>query len=249
MSGEFDGMDPVPVHLASVGDGLALGAAAPSSARRRKALRVNTYTLTAAVPTQRILPHSANRLEGWITAAAAAASLSNEQSLTAPTSFAELAAVTVGPGLYNVQWTIELSGTLATGTDNNNVRINTTGPLGAALTTGIFPAVAGVYPQNPVTILVSPGQTGIGLQVANNASAGSSYTGSITVTPLNGTVPSVIFIGANQSNAAAQGGGSAMLPGTDVTPFPVNTTDEVWVSAATGFPVAVSVLAIYDEAD
>ncbi len=129
----FEGMDPVPVHLASIGDNVGIGP--PSSPRpRRRRMRPNTYTLTATNPTQRVFPPSDNRVEGWITAAVAASS------------------------------------------------------------------------------------------------------------------PPIVFISTSQAGAAAQAGGAAQINGTDTTPFPVNTTDEVWISAASGFPVTVSVIAIYDEA-
>lgn len=61
--------------------------------------------------------------------------------------------------------------------------------------------------------------------------------------------PPIVFIAASQAGAAAQGGGSAQINGTDTAPFPVNTTDQLWISAATGFPVTVSVVAIYEESE
>ena len=61
--------------------------------------------------------------------------------------------------------------------------------------------------------------------------------------------PPVIFMSTSQAGAAAQGGGAAQIVGTDTAPFPVNTTDAVWISAATGFPVTVSVVAIYESTD
>lgn len=67
------------------------------------------------------------------------------------------------------------------------------------------------------------------------------------ITSAVGATPPVIFMSTSQAGAQAQGGGAAQINGTDTTPFPVNTTDQVWVSAATGFPVTVSVVAIYEE--
>lgn len=65
MSGEFDGMDPVPVHVASAS--VVLSSSPPR--RRRRALRTNTFTLTAALPYAQIMPQSDNRLEAWVTSA------------------------------------------------------------------------------------------------------------------------------------------------------------------------------------
>jgi hypothetical protein len=66
------------------------------------------------------------------------------------------------------------------------------------------------------------------------------------ITSAVGASPPVIFISTSQAGAQAQGGGAAQVNGTDTTPFPVNTTDQVWISAASGFPVTVSVVAIYE---
>jgi hypothetical protein len=67
------------------------------------------------------------------------------------------------------------------------------------------------------------------------------------ITSAVGASPPVIFISPTQAGAQAQAGGAAQINGTDTTPFPVNTTDQVWISAAAGFPVTVSVVAIYEE--
>lgn len=66
------------------------------------------------------------------------------------------------------------------------------------------------------------------------------------ITSAVGATPPVIFIASNQADANSQGGGAAQISGTDTTPFPVHTTDAVWVSAATGFPVTVSVVQIFE---
>lgn len=67
------------------------------------------------------------------------------------------------------------------------------------------------------------------------------------ITSAVGATPPVIYMSTSQAGAAAQGGGAAQINGADTTPFPVNTTDQVWLSAATGFPVTVSVVQIYEE--
>jgi hypothetical protein len=59
--------------------------------------------------------------------------------------------------------------------------------------------------------------------------------------------PPAIYIAASQADAASQSGGAAQIVGTDTAPFPVHTTDAVWLSAATGFPVTVSVVQIFEE--
>ena len=69
------------------------------------------------------------------------------------------------------------------------------------------------------------------------------------VTAATEASPPVIYISTSQAGAAAQGGGAAQIVGSDTTPVPINTTDQVWASAATGFPVTVSVWAIYEESE
>jgi hypothetical protein len=60
--------------------------------------------------------------------------------------------------------------------------------------------------------------------------------------------PPVIYIAGSQSDAQSLGGGAAQVNGTDTAPFPVNTTDAVWASAAAAsLPVTISAVAIYEE--
>jgi hypothetical protein len=62
--------------------------------------------------------------------------------------------------------------------------------------------------------------------------------------------PPIVYIAANQADANSQSGGAAQISGLDTTPFPVNTTDEVWISApSVSLPVTVSTVAIYEEPD
>lgn len=58
--------------------------------------------------------------------------------------------------------------------------------------------------------------------------------------------PPVIFVATNQADAMQQGGGAAQVSGLDTAPFPLSTTDAVWISAA-ALPATVSVVAIYEQ--
>lgn len=70
------------------------------------------------------------------------------------------------------------------------------------------------------------------------------------ITSAVGAASTVIYIAGSQADANSQGGGSAQISGTDTMPFPVNTTDAVWISApAAGLPVTVSSVAIYEDPD
>lgn len=120
----------IPVHIKS--SDVPLGTA--PARRKRRALRTNTYTLTAANPVQQVLPQADTRAEAWMTSATEAA-------------------------------------------------------------------------------------------------------------------PPVLYLSASQAGAQAAGGGAAQVIGSDTAPVAVNTTDAAWVYAATGYPVTVSVWAIYTESE
>lgn len=61
--------------------------------------------------------------------------------------------------------------------------------------------------------------------------------------------PPVLYLAPSQAAAKDVGGGAAQVIGSNTAPVPVNTTDAAWVYAATGYPVTVSILAIYEEAE
>lgn len=58
--------------------------------------------------------------------------------------------------------------------------------------------------------------------------------------------PPVVFVATSQADAQQQGGGAAQVSGLDTAPFPLSTTDAVWISAAT-LPATVSVVAVYEQ--
>jgi hypothetical protein len=58
--------------------------------------------------------------------------------------------------------------------------------------------------------------------------------------------PPVVFVATNQADAQQQGGGAAQINGLDTAPFPLSTTDAVWISAAS-LPATVSVVAVYEQ--
>lgn len=109
-------------------------------------------------------------------------SLINYSSAAAPGAGATITFVTGVPaGNWYVQWTVEVSGTLAAGTDNDNVRLTTSGGVSER---AIYPAVAGSYPQQP---FYTDSQS-LGSFVASAigaATAGSTYAVSIVVSPVS----------------------------------------------------------------
>ena len=128
----MENVPPIPVHVASIAEGLTPSSASSASSPKRKRLVTNTLFLTAAQPVQQAWPPSTERVYAAITSAIAASS------------------------------------------------------------------------------------------------------------------PQVIFVATRLAYAQQQGGGAAQVSGLDTAPFPLPTTDAVWVSAAS-LPATVSVVAIYEQ--
>lgn len=235
-------IEPVHVHIAS--SDVPVSSAPPR--RPRRALRTNTFTITAANPVQRVMPESGNRVEGWITSVVGGAtSTITENSVTNPGAFAGIAGTAALPaGTYQVTVTVYVSGT-TTAADANNMRLVAGGTVISPLA---YPAIAGTGPSQavsiPLQVTLPPGGGTINVTSIGAASGASAvYNAMITVTP-----DVVVYVAASQADAAAQAGGAAQVNGTDTMPFPVNVTDPVWVSAsAAGYPVIVSVVQAFEE--
>lgn len=103
-------------------------------------------------------------------------------SLTSPAAFQNVAGPLTVPvaGTYTINWSVTLSGTLSSGDANNlDLVLNSF----TILATGVFPAVAGTYPQTPVTVALHAGDT-LALGTPGAGTTGSVYTASITGTSL-----------------------------------------------------------------
>lgn len=89
---------------------------------------------------------------------------------------------TLPVGLYNVQWSVGLAGTLTVGTDDNNFQLRAN--AGAFAVNSANPAVVGEFPQDSIQIfLTTPGT--IVIRNNANATAGSEYDAQISVSPVN----------------------------------------------------------------
>lgn len=99
-------------------------------------------------------------------------------SVSSPGSFSNLAGPVVIPaGTYLVSWSVTLSGILSAGDANNcGIYHNNTFVTGS-----INPAVAGTYPQAPVSMTIAPGDT-IKILNSNAGTAGSVYGASFSAT-------------------------------------------------------------------
>jgi len=120
------------------------------------------------------------RLKGWSLTSLGGKSTEADGTQNAPAANTVIANTAVVPaGDYSVAWTVELEGTVAAGTDNDNfqLRINS-----ATAATSLNLAVAGEYPQASLTATVTPSGT---VAVRNNlaGSVGSIYRAVIVLTP------------------------------------------------------------------
>ena len=230
--------------------------------RKRRALKTNTFTLTAANPTVRVMPQADSRVEGWITSAVTAAPAElNPANPAVATSFVYTnntgapqqitsihASLTTDATVLNrfifvqvmdtagkILWSanngtaVAASSTIAfngyvNASQQNSASGNFTFPL---------PASGGLIPAGG-TLTIGAGSFGAADQISG-------------VNLILAAAAPVIFIATGQADANSQTGGAAQISGTDTTPFPVNTTAPVWVSAAAPFPVTVSVVQVYEE--
>lgn len=84
------------------------------------------------------------------------------------------------PGEYQIEWVVELQGTPAAGTDNDNMAVNLSGTQKAR---SVNPAAVGTYPQEPINLDVQSGNT-LNIAAIAAATAGAIYSGTLTVVPL-----------------------------------------------------------------
>ena len=116
-------------------------------------------------------------------------------SATTPSALTSIATTpTLQPGTYNVGWTVELGGTVAAGTDNDNFGVysGTT-----QLERSINEAAANTYPQQSFEIVLPAAGTLILKNIAAGT-AGAIYSGELVVTPVDqvfgeGQLPDIVL--------------------------------------------------------
>lgn len=133
----------------------------------------------------------------------------------------------VPPGIYTLNWTVELAGTVAAGTDNDNFKV----VQGATvLLSSVNPAVVGSYPQDPITVQVGPAGLATSFQIKNigAATAGSTYRAQITLTPVSeANLPQVTINRKSDPLTIPIPAGFIM---TGYNPnLKIESSDEVWV--------------------
>lgn len=156
----------------------------------------STYNLVQVVPVV-----SANQtVQGCLdfTLPVTAQSQQSESAYGTQTAPGALTAIatspTLQPGTYQVEWTVELGGTVAAGTDNDNFGVYS----GATqLERSINEAAVNAYPQQPFEIVLSAAGTLI-LKNIGAGTAASIYSGELVITPVDqifgeGQLPDIVI--------------------------------------------------------
>ena len=107
-------------------------------------------------------------------------SANSQGTAPAPGAFGTVCSLLALPaGTWTMGWQVEVTGAVAAGTDNDNMQL---AGGGRTFSRAAYPAVAGLYPQQPVTFVL-PAPTTINLQSVGAATAGTTYGGSMIATP------------------------------------------------------------------
>jgi hypothetical protein len=105
-------------------------------------------------------------------------SVASYGTAAAPAAGTVIASLTVtGPGVALIDWTVEVSGTLAAGTDNDNFQLVVNG---GNILESENPAVAGTYPQLPLQV-EETGVITVQIKAIATATAGSTYSASMAL--------------------------------------------------------------------
>jgi hypothetical protein len=107
--------------------------------------------------------------------------------VTGPAANANIIQVGTGalpvPGLYTVNWTVSLTGTM-TAAETDNFKL----VFGSTLATSINPNLAGDYPQASVQITIPPGNVNtLAVRAVAAGGAAALYAASISISPVLGT--------------------------------------------------------------
>jgi hypothetical protein len=115
---------------------------------------------------------------GWSLSAGLGAGKANTGTVTSPAALASIASIASVPaGEYTVNWQVELGGTLAAG-DVNNFELTVAGVQQAV---SLNPAVAGIYPQDQVQIVVPAGGATVAIQAIGAGTVGAVYSAALSL--------------------------------------------------------------------
>lgn len=173
------------------------------------------------------------RLRGWsLSDGIAPGGITADASVIAPVAGATIASVSLPTLVYQVAWSLQLSGTPGAA-DANNVQAL----LGAALqATSVNQGAAGIYGQEEFQLTVTGGPLLLAFKAINNAVAGSAYTIEANITPIGSSAATVM-------DGAQPLGFSVMPPGGGDTHWfsgdGVEVLSQLSVQATLGAPQGV----------
>lgn len=154
---------------------------------RRRGARTITISTADALNKQRKLGGPL-RVVGWcFTGGGGSSSQTVDQSAAAPGAGATIASISLGNGVYQVEWTLEITGTPGAG-DVDNVQLFIGGTL---IATSVNLGAVGEYGQEEANAAVTFGPLVLAWKAIGAATAGSTYkieANIISLTQAQGTI-------------------------------------------------------------
>jgi hypothetical protein len=139
----------------------------PVQMLQRRPYREEAYVLNSGTTADTYTP--SQQVYGTATSPAAGAVIANMVSLPA--------------GIYTISWQVELQGTTAAGTDNDNFKLENN-TLGTTILQSVNPfAIGGPYIQPSITVVLTQA-THVTIQAVATATAGAVYSASFSATPI-----------------------------------------------------------------
>jgi len=192
-----------------------------SRANRGEGTRAVTVAATTA-PNSVTPITSPCRLMGWSLAAGLIGGKAATGSVTSPAALQNIASIASVPaGEYTLNWQVELGGTLSA-TDVNNFEVTVIGVLQVV---SLNPGTAGVYPQNPIQIVVPAGGGTVSVKAVALATVGAVYSANFTLT--GGTPMEANILDSGQAigqTACPQGSADTQLLSDDGIYVSTNVT-------------------------
>lgn len=189
---------------------------------------------------QRIADRDPDRKNLYVTNESAYAGTPQQAqgSVTSPGSHATVAqigAANIVPGVYTLQWAVDLDGT-PSATDVNNFQILFAG--GSVLATSENDGAVGHYTQTPFQVTVPQGAAALTIRTAAAGTAGAVYSATFTLTPV--AVPAAdMGVRVGPMEDVSQGRG-LFIPGA-TGPVKFETQDALWVAPDVNAVAAVRI--------
>jgi hypothetical protein len=183
-----------------------------------------TFPLTATTPPQQILAQNDKRKQAQILvqpAVAGLATASNSATVNAPLAAGQLVtSVVLQPGVYTVNWTVQLAGTTSAA-DASNMQLMLNGvPIVGSINAS---TVGNVYAQTAVQVTVTAANSVLSINAIALPTATANYRASISAAQIAAT--GAVRVGTRGQVANNQGG--LLQTGR----YPVENKQELWLGS------------------